>query len=167
MDHDFSHLTIRTASVSDLDAIAALEAACFPAAEAATRASLAARLAVFADRFWLLEDNGTLVSYIAGPVTHTDCLTDDLYDAPGCHASSAPWQMIFSVVTDPACQHRGYAAYLMRRAVEVCRHEGRQGLILTCKDALRAFYAQFGFQDEGISSSVHGGAVWSQMRLKF
>ena len=57
-----SSLTIRTASASDLDAIAALEAVCFPAAEAASRASLAGRLTVYAGHFWLLEENGRLVS---------------------------------------------------------------------------------------------------------
>lgn len=36
---------IRTATLADLDAVAAVEAACFPAAEAATRAELADRLA--------------------------------------------------------------------------------------------------------------------------
>jgi len=33
---------IRTATLADLDAVAAVEAACFPEAEAATRAELAA-----------------------------------------------------------------------------------------------------------------------------
>ena len=51
-----SSLTIRTASASDLDAIAALEAVCFPAAEAASRASLAGRLTVYAGHLWLVEE---------------------------------------------------------------------------------------------------------------
>lgn len=161
-----SSLTIRTASASDLDAIAALEAVCFPAAEAASRASLAGRLTVYAGHFWLLEENGRLVSYIGGPVTKTDQLTDDLYDDPACHDESAPWQMIFSVVTHPDHRGQGCAAQLMRRVIADCRSAGRAGLILTCKDALRPFYAQFGFRDEGVSTSVHGGAVWYQMRLR-
>ena len=39
-------MEIRTAVPADLDALAAIEAACFPAAEAAGRESLARRLAV-------------------------------------------------------------------------------------------------------------------------
>ena len=42
-------MTIRTAVPADLDAVAAIEAACFPPAEAAGRASLAGRLAVYPD----------------------------------------------------------------------------------------------------------------------
>ena len=42
-------MTIRAAQSQDLQAIAALEAACFPPAEAATPQSLEQRLKVFAD----------------------------------------------------------------------------------------------------------------------
>ena len=42
---------IRTATFEDLDAIAAVEAACFPAAEAATKEEFAGRLTHYADRF--------------------------------------------------------------------------------------------------------------------
>ncbi len=45
--------------------------------------------------------------------------------------------------------------------------QGRKGLVLTCKEALIHYYAKFGFLDEGVSSSQHGGAVWHQMRLTF
>lgn len=51
---------IRTATLADLDAVAAVEAACFPAAEAATRAELADRLAHYGGHFWLMFDAGTL-----------------------------------------------------------------------------------------------------------
>ena len=32
---------------------------------------------------------------------------------------------------------------------------------------LVGFYAQFGYEDEGISESTHGDVVWHQMRLTF
>ena len=47
------------------------------------------------------------------------------------------------------------------------RAQGRKGLVLTCKEALVHYYAKFGFVNEGISGSTHGGGVWYQMRLKF
>ena len=49
-------MRIRTATQDDLDAICRVEAICFPASEAATRESLAARLKVFSRHFLLLED---------------------------------------------------------------------------------------------------------------
>ena len=61
---------IRTATPADAAALAAVEAACFPPAEAATAAEIADRLAHYASHFWLLEeDDGTLVSFVDGMVT--------------------------------------------------------------------------------------------------
>lgn len=51
-------------------------------------------------------------------------------------------------------------------AIDDARKEGRQGVVLTCRKAL-ALYAKFGFENEGLSTSEHGGAVWYQMRLTF
>ena len=47
-------MEIRNATMDDLQAIAAVEAACFPAAEAATAEEFAGRLAHYAEHFWLL-----------------------------------------------------------------------------------------------------------------
>ena len=44
-------MTLRKASAEDLDAIAAVEAVCFPEAEAASRESLEKRLAVYPEHF--------------------------------------------------------------------------------------------------------------------
>ena len=45
--------------------------------------------------------------------------------------------------------------------------QGRKGCILTCKDRLVHYYASLGYASEGVSASVHGGAVWYDMRLTF
>ena len=53
-------MEIRNATMDDLQAIAAVEAACFPAAEAATAEEFAGRLAHYAGHFWLLLEQGEL-----------------------------------------------------------------------------------------------------------
>ena len=63
------------------------------------------------------------------------------------------------------CQ--GIAAKLMEHMIEDARMHGRKGLILTCKDRLIHYYAKFGYQNLGVSASVHGGAVWYDMLLEF
>ena len=40
------------------------------------------------------------------------------------------------------------------------------GVVLTCKENMIPFYEQFGFVDEGVSESEHGGVVWHQMRIR-
>ena len=49
---------------------------------------------------------------------------------------------------------------LLGRVICDAKLAGRKGLVLTCKEALLPFYSEFGFQNEGVSQSVHGGAVW-------
>ena len=48
-----------------------MEAACFPAAEAATKEEFAGRLTHYADHFWLLFEDEKLVSFVDGFVTDT------------------------------------------------------------------------------------------------
>ena len=47
---------IRTATIEDLDALAQVEAECFPPTEAATAAEFKERLEHYADHFWLMFD---------------------------------------------------------------------------------------------------------------
>lgn len=83
------------------------------------------------------------------------------------HDPAGAWQMIFSVVTAPEARHTGAASALLRQVKADAKAAGRKGIVLTCKDRLLGFYAQFGFVDEGISGSTHGDVVWHQMRLRF
>lgn len=160
-------MLIRHAAPTDLDALAAIEAASYPPAEGASRESIARRLTVFADHFWILEDNGEILSFINGMVTDQRDLTDDLYDDAELHDPNGAWQMIFSVVTAPEHRRNGYASQIMRAVIAQARAEHRRGIVLTCKERLLDFYGQFGFRNEGVSVSTHGDALWYQMRLTF
>ena len=160
-------MEIRKATIEDLDAITALEAACFPAAEAASRESFRKRLEVFADRFWLLWEGDRLVSMVNGMVTDREELVDEMFVDATIHQADGKWQMIFGVATHPEYQRRGLAAQVLQRAIADCKAEGRTGLILTCKEQKLHYYAKFGFVSEGVSVSEHGGALWYQMRLEF
>ena len=93
---------------------------------------------------------------------------DEMYEKAVMHNEDGAWQMIFGVNTIPAYRKHGYAGQLLQCAIEDARKQGRKGLVLTCKDALIHYYAKFGFQNEGVTDkSVHGDAVWNQMRLTF
>ena len=158
---------IRTATTADLEALTQVEAACFPPAEAATREEFRARLAAYPDHFWLIYDRGRLVSFVNGMVTDEADLRDEMYQDASLHREDGAWQMIFGVNTIPEARRQGYAMELLRRVVHDARAQGREGLVLTCKAALLDYYARLGFVSEGVSRSVHGGAVWYQMRLRF
>ena len=160
-------MDIRTATMDDLEQIAAVERACFPAAEAATREEFAQRLAHYADHFWLMRDGARLVAFVDGMVTDQADLSDEMYENAALHSEDGAWQMIFGVNTLPDYRRRGLAEQLLRRAIDDARTQGRRGLVLTCKDHLVHYYGKLGFVSEGVSPATHGGAAWNQMRLTF
>ena len=160
-------MEIRKGTLKDLEAIAAVEAACFPAAEAATAEEFAGRLQQYGDHFWLLWEGERLLAFVDGFCTDWPDLTDEMYADASLHRENGAWQMIFGVNTIPACRRQGYAGQLLQQAIADARAKGRKGLVLTCKEALVHYYAKFGFVNEGVSGSTHGGVVWYQMRLKF
>ena len=161
-------MIIRKATMNDLDAISEVESECFPAAEAATKEEFRERLESYADHFLLMFDGEKLAAFIDGFVTDEPDLTDQMYENAAMHSEIGKWQMIFGVNTLPEYRRRGLAGALINEMIAEARRQGRDGLVLTCKDRLVHYYAKFGFLNEGVSGkSTHGGAVWNQMRLTF
>ena len=78
-------MKIRTATLNDLDALTAVEAECFPAAEAATKKDFENRLAYYADHFWLMfDENDNLIAFVDSMVTDEADLTDEMYEKEKC-----------------------------------------------------------------------------------
>ena len=155
------------ATWSDLDEITTLESLCFPKEEAASRDSFSWRLKTYPTHFFVLRIKGRIISFINGPVTKEPDLMDEMYDSPVFHDEKGEWQMIFGVVTHPDFQKKGYASRLLECFIDTARKQRKKGVVLTCKEAKIPFYHKFGFEDEGLSVSTHGGVPWHQMRLTF
>ena len=158
---------IRHATLSDVPALAAIEAACFPAAEAATEQSFYERVRAYPEGFWLLFENGELLSFADGMATDIADLTDEMYETAGMHNPDGKWQMIFGLCTRPDRQKQGLATELMNAVRDSAKTSGRAGLVLTCKKEKIPFYEHLGYACEGLSESVHGNTAWYQMRLSF
>lgn len=160
-------MQIRHATLADLPALCAVEAEGFPPAEAAPRQVLEDRLRVYPDHFWLLEDGGRLVAFVDGMATDEPAIHDELFARAELHDARGAWQAIFGVVTVRERRGRGCAALLLRRVIADARAQGRRGCVLTCKAELVGYYERLGFVNQGRSRSVHGGAVWYDLRLAF
>ena len=160
-------MKIRTAMERDIKEIAKVEAKCFPPAEAASLENFRKRVEVYPDHFWLLEHEGKILAFINGMVTNEETIQDEMFENARLHEKDEKWQAIFGVCTLPKYQGKGYAAMLMEQVIADAKAQGRQGCILTCKKELIPYYEKFGYRNEGISDSVHGNAVWYDMRLKF
>lgn len=160
-------MELKKAALSDRDVLAAIEAACFPAAEAATAKEIGERLSVYADHFYMLMDGDVPVGFIDGMVTNERDLRDEMYADASLHDEKGAWQMIFGLNTLPEYRCRGCGARLIEGLCADAKAQGRRGVVLTCKERLVHYYAKFGFVDEGVSDSAHGNVVWHQMRLTF
>lgn len=158
---------IRAGQVQDAAEVAALEARCFPKAEAADEPTLRARLQAFTSCFWVACMQGRIVGMVNGAMTDEMTICDDMFEDVRLHDPNGKYQSVFGLDVHPDVQHRGIAQQLMRHLIAVARSQGKAGVILTCKQQLISFYEQFGFQCLGVSASVHGGAVWYDMLLPF
>lgn len=160
-------MIIRNATIDDLDELFEIEQKCFPQNEAAKKEEIEERLNIYPNHFLLLVEDEKVVSFINGFATNKRDLTDEMYENATLHDETGKWQMIFGVNTLPEYRKNGYAGTLIEKVIENARKENRSGIVLTCKEHLVSFYSKFGFADEGISESEHGGEIWNQMRLKF
>ena len=159
--------TIRPVRKEEAEALAKIEAACFPAAEAASREEIEKRLAVFPENFLAAEVGGLLVGFINGGTTDKPYLPDELYHDTGLHCPQGKWQTVFGLNVLPQYRRQGIAARLVDDFTALAKQRGKYGVILTCKDHMIAYYERRGFVRYGAADSCHGGAKWHDMRLVF
>ena len=158
---------IRNAKKEEAALLAQIEAECFPAAEAAGKQDIEARMDVFEDCFFVAETNGKIVGFINGAVAKEASLPDQMYHDASLHDPNGAYQTVFGLDVLPAYRRNGIAGRLRERMIHHARECQRKGVVLTCKDHLVHYYAGFGFKHCGVADSTHGGAKWNEMKLLF
>jgi len=88
-------MIIKYAAAEDIAAIAAVEAECFPPAEAATEKEFVDRVKYYGNHFWLMYEAEKLIAFVDGFVTDEPDLTDEMYEKATLHDENGAWQMIF------------------------------------------------------------------------
>ena len=163
-----TEINIRRATPEDLDAVTEIERICFPEAEAAGRESMKKRLELFGPSFMVAErvSDGKLVGLINGTVSNDAVISDAMYEDIS-YDVRADYQMVFGLDVLPEFRGQGIAQELMNALIKLAWDDGRRGMVLTCKKELIEFYEHFGYVNQGISKSVHGGVQWYDMVLIF
>lgn len=154
---------IRQATLKDLDAISEVENICFPPTQACTKEQFEKRLTYYPNHFWLWEQEGKIIAFADGFCTNQEELTDEMYEEASLHNEKGAYQMIFGLNTLPNYRKKGYASKLIQTIIKQSKAEGRKGVILTCLEEKIPFYEHLGFENQGVSSSVHGDVCWYQM----
>jgi len=158
-------LKVRGVRPDDLESITAIEAVCFPAAEAASRDSFKERIAAFPESFLVAEVDGMLVGHINGCATDSPVIYDELFHSTAHHSQNGENLTIFGLAVIPEFRKQGVASQLMKHFVQTAKKLGKKNVILTCKERLIGYYECFGYVNNGISKSSHGGAQWFDMTL--
>lgn len=157
------NIKIRQVQLQDLDSITRLESIGFPEAEAATKESFAYRIKTFPESFYIAEYDHEIIGLINGCVTDSNVICDDLYEANGGHNPNGKNQTVFGLVVHPSYQRQGIAEKLMKHFIKISKEAGREKMVLTCKEHLIDYYERFGYVNQGVSQSTHGGTVWYDM----
>lgn len=158
-------VTIRGVRPEDLDRIAEIEAICFPATEAAPREAFKERIAAFPESFLVAEADGIVIGFINGCVTNSPVIYDELFHSTQHHIPDGKNLTVFGLNVIPEYRRQGIAAQLMNHFIQLAKNTGRNSVILTCKDRFIHYYESFGYVNNGISKSTHGGAQWFDMTL--
>ena len=148
---------------SDLDAAYAIEAAGYPADEAATREKLDFRLKHAGDYFWgAYSEHGALLGFVCGTLTKAETLTEESMSE---HDADGSTLCIHSVVTLTALRRKGLGQWMVRayRASVAALPTPPRRVVLMCKEPLVQFYSRAGFELIGPSGVVHGQDPWLLM----
>ena len=125
------------------------------------------RLSVYPEYFWIIQDGETVIGFIDGPVVNQPAIIDEMFANTSMNDINGLYQSVFGLSVLPEYRKQGYASKLMEALIEDARKAGRKGCILTCKERLISYYEKFGYRNQGVSKSEHGGAVWYDMLLEF
>ena len=109
-----SQVIIRPARPEEGEALAVIEATCFPPAEAASREAVLERLATFPENFLVAETDGKAIGFINGANTDTPYLPDAMYHDITLHKPNGDYQTVFGLNVLPDYQRHGIAAKLVQ-----------------------------------------------------
>ena len=91
-------MTIRHATMGDLDIITLIETTSFHKTEAAKKEEIKERIQLNGDFFWLLDDFGEVLAFVHGFPTNAENLSDDMFHSPEQYDNKA--QLVADFVLD-------------------------------------------------------------------
>ena len=132
-------ITIRQATLSDLDEMLAIEEVNFSSEEALSRQSLEESIRKTADTFLVARDENQLVGYVLG-------------ESQSLHPT---WIEIRSLAIHPDHRGQGLGTLLLANLKQVAVEGGYECLRLTCPDDLLSYFEMNGFVEEGMPEALY------------
>lgn len=160
-----NELKIRNVHEADLDACFEVETACWPPEEAALKETIARRIAVFPQGFFVAESDGRVIGMLNSCCTNNKTLDDEQLKQLVGHDVDGPNMVIFALAVLPEYRRRGIAAELLSHFIKFAGKLHKTKVLLMCHSELVAYYERFCFVHAGLSRSCHGGGTWQEMVL--
>ena len=136
-------ITIRQATLSDLDEMLAIEEVNFSSEEALSRQSLEESIRKTADTFLVARDENQLVGYILGA------------ELSGTHTQISASLEIKHLAIHPDHLGQGLGTLLLASLKQVAVEGGVKCLRLTCPDDLLSYFEMNGFVEEGVPEALY------------
>ena len=138
-------ITIRQATLSDLEEMLAIEEANPSSEESLSRQSLEESIRKTADTFLVAGDENQLLGYVLG-------------EAQSIHPK---WLEIKSLTIHPDHWGQGLGTLLLAALKQVTVELNHQGILLQSPDELLSYFEMNGFVEEEVSESHYGsGSEW-------
>ena len=142
-------ITIRQATLSDLNEILAIEESNFSADEAVSRQSLEECIRKSAGTFLVARDENQLVGYVLGALVS------------GSYTQTSLNLEIKRVVIHPDHRGQGLGILLLATLKQVAVEEGVKCLRLTCPDDFLSYFEMNGFVEEEVPENHYdSGSGW-------
>ncbi|EHJ07501.1 GNAT family N-acetyltransferase [Staphylococcus simiae] len=153
-------MQFRHATLNDLDELIRIENIGFSEEERASAEALRERINYINDTFIILEDHGAIAGYINGPVISQRYITDDLFEHIDNNPEQGGYLSVLGVAVAPEYRNQGIAGRLLKYFEQLAQQHQRTAVTLTCKNELVSLYEYYGYINEGVSESSHGGITW-------
>ena len=160
-----SKITIREASIIDLNRCYEIESTAYAGDEAASREKIRTRIEVYPEGCLVLEFEGEIAGLVNSGATDNVQLSDEAFKELVGHDPNGKKIVIMSVAVHPDFQRKGLAGKLIIEFIAKMKAMAKSEIFLICQTGLVDMYASYGFEYIGVSDSEHGGLDWHEMSL--
>eukprot|EP00405_Crypthecodinium_cohnii_P028806 CAMPEP_0206506582 /NCGR_PEP_ID=MMETSP0324_2-20121206/56851_1 /ASSEMBLY_ACC=CAM_ASM_000836 /TAXON_ID=2866 /ORGANISM="Crypthecodinium cohnii, Strain Seligo" /LENGTH=487 /DNA_ID=CAMNT_0053996339 /DNA_START=30 /DNA_END=1494 /DNA_ORIENTATION=- len=159
-------ITYRPIAAADLPKAVELEAASYPADEAASEEQLQYRFKEAPELFHGIYEADSLIGFVVSTAAPTQELKEETMSL---HSPLGASICLHSVVVAASHQRRGLALAMLKAYVEAVAANERWNcakcMLLIAKAPLLGLYRKAGFTVLGLSEVVHGADPWFDMKL--
>jgi len=151
--------TLAKATLSEVDSISTLEAASFPADEAASPEAIRARITEAGGFFWTYRrsDESEIIGFVNGTCTLSEVIH---HESMSKHEASGRTLVVHSVTISPNERRKGLGSQMLLQYIQkMTINTTIDRILLLSKSDMLTFYVNCGFKLISLSNVSHGQVI--------